>query len=177
MPYIIDPNTLTKTVANLLGSGNYDPDGDATKCNLFLNDLAQQAFSYGGFSKSDSRPMLANEIVDFFRTGADGWTKLYDGPDTDLQAAFQDAQNGANQSVLVVIGLKVNGPHGHVCPVVPGQLINSGQWQSAGLPSMLPTVASAGKKVYAATCLSYAVSAVDYQAGELVIYTRMSPQN
>jgi hypothetical protein len=177
MPYQVDPTTLTQVATNLIASGNFDPNPDGTtKCNLFLNSFAQEAFQYSGF-ETPATVLLANDIVDLLRSKVDGWTPLFDIGSPDLQASFQDAQNGANQGLLVVIGLKNLVAHGHVCAVVPAPaLVPSGSWSAAGLPANLPVVAQAGVSVFAAKCLSYGVSPNDYDPNNFVIYVRQIPQ-
>lgn len=148
------PTALTNTATIMSAMSRYQPNNGTTYCNFFLNDFANQVFSYSGFQKPNGSPKLANEIVAQLRTDSE-WKSLFDRTkltmleqasetqtNQKLASACYDAQGLANQGYLVVFGYKDPlpwNPHGHVAFAVPGEVDGSTSW-----PFPVPQIAQAG---------------------------------
>jgi hypothetical protein len=175
--YQANPPSQLNTVGQaLVDSGNYNPDPSGqTKCNLYLSDFAHQVYLYDGLSGK-----VANDIVDFLRTGVDDWKPIYDvtvASNPSMGQAFNTAQDDGNSGFFVVIGLKVSGGSGHVAAVVTGTLQSSASWAGAGLPANVPVIAQAGKDVFCGKGLNYGLTPQDVNNGDFVVYVRQSSQN
>jgi len=168
---VAPPSLITDTARALTATGAYEPDEDGTtKCNLYLDALAQKAFDYPSF-----HGLSANAIVDFFRTGADDWKPVYEtASGVSLSEGFGVARDEATQGYLVVIGLKVQGTHGHVAVVLPAELSHAEKWADAGLPASVPMIAQAGGSVFPPPDknLGWGISPTSFNAGDFVIYVR-----
>jgi predicted methyltransferase len=167
-----DKAKLTQTATTLAAKPEFQPVGNETKCNFFLQAFATGVFDFDGFAN-----LSANQIEDLLAGGTGGWTVLFSkaagpaGVDNQvLQTAFGAAQDAANDGYLTAIAMKeAGGAHGHCAAVVPGTLTASGKWQQASLASNMPIVAQAGKDVFAAKALSFGVRPEDFKANAFVI--------
>lgn len=141
----IDPAALTQAVTALAKDGKYQPEGNQTKCNYFVADLAFKYFNYDGLNNKK-----ANLIFDHL-VGPNGWTALYNpksGKD-DINQGFIDAETYANQGFLVIAAWQNPAGDGHVAACVPGKRQGSGNW---GMD--VPMVAQAGQTVFPSGRLS-----------------------
>ena len=118
----------------------WSPTKDLTYCNYFVHGVCR-ALGYGQFTHNGTtRPMLANEMIDFISDSKNGWIKV----------EGEVAQYHANAGVLVIAGKKED-DHGHVCIVRPGEFQFSPQWGKKS-----PRVANIGKSVFIDHSCSYA---------------------
>ncbi len=167
----VNPDNLTTVADEMAMDPKYSKTGNVTHCNLFVSDFAERVFTYTGFVGK-----VANDIVDVVRSKVDGWGPLYDPTiGGELQTAFSDAQDYANEGGFVLIGLKIGNSGdsgGHVVVVVPGQLQGSAKWAEANLPSSLPIIAQAGAHVFSGKHLGWGVSPESYSEGEFVVYSQ-----
>lgn len=143
MPKCIDPKALAALgefcVAHL--AWQQKPDG-TTFCNF---SVATAALFFGCDELHDihGNPLTANRIA----------RQLDESPNFVTPANWFDAQERANEGQFVVI-YNDGEPHGHACYVVPGRMIQSGNY---GGP--VPRVANVGPAKYTGIVgLGYAIS-------------------
>jgi hypothetical protein len=167
---------MAQLAAALVGSGEYEADEDGTThCNAFAQDFAEEAYGYSGFSGK-----TANGIINTMRQATGEWRPVHDagagkGERVSLQERFGAAQRHANDGYLVVIGQKngaAEATGGHVAVVMPGELAESGSWEKAGQPKLLPQIAQAGQTTFAGKHLGYGFKPEAANSEDFVIYYR-----
>jgi hypothetical protein len=130
-------------------SREYDPFPDGrTKCNIFLNDYARQAYNYSGFQGK-----LANQIADFLakdeKAKTDGWNAIDANKKQSLEERLKIAKKYADQGPFVVAVWKdESGGPGHVAVIVKGEPEPSGKWGGMKVPRIVqagPRGAVSGK--------------------------------
>ncbi|MBI2195005.1 MAG: hypothetical protein HYU36_23740 [Planctomycetes bacterium] len=145
------PSILDQTARKLLRSGKFDPDQRGTRCNLFVQVVAQGLFAYEGFAGGQD----ANEMARTMRRDSGHWERLFD-PQVDpaeegvVLKALHRAQELGNRGRLVVVAWENTAEpppgeesHGHVAVVLPGRPQKSTAWNME-----VPLIAQAGDRVF-----------------------------
>ena len=115
------------------------PDG-TTFCNDAFNFICN-AVGYTKFNAPDvAHPVMADPMISFMKTSND-WMNI-DG---------NVAQQHANEGSLVAATLYNSSGHGHVCTVIPGEMMWAGH-----LAKNVPVVMNIGKDVFIGKEAGYA---------------------
>jgi len=99
-----------------------DEEGTPTTfCNLFVNDVCK-AYGYDGFNL-----MLANDIHRKLLVEASKADTLHNWEHVYRQELVEKKYEKKRSSSLIIASLPARG-HGHVCILLPGDLVRSGKW-------------------------------------------------
>jgi hypothetical protein len=119
----------SKCLPSPYGSGTYAPVNGQTFCNAYVQEVAENVFSYSAF-----KGLLANDMVGLMAAHTNEWT----------QVSGQVAQDDANDGAFVVAGWRNPSGHGHVSIVVPGMPQPSEKWKDPDCP----VLANVGELIY-----------------------------
>lgn len=137
----ITPEDITDVAQELVDSGNYDPWGRQTFCNVFVWDFAQLLFG----KPLEELQGRAKDQIRQLRMHPD-WSYLPSSRNNQaLQQMLYAAQDAANDGQFVVVGWENPFPtavnSGHVAVVLPGTPQYSSKWNM-----YVPNIAQAGDK-------------------------------
>ncbi|HEX9504287.1 MAG TPA: hypothetical protein VF974_08305 [Patescibacteria group bacterium] len=120
-------------------------DGSITTfCNLAVN-LVCNAIGYTKFNAGGvDQPVTANSMFTLMNRETGDW----------LSIPGDVAQAHANSGALVLAAQMVAGAHGHVCVIIPSEMMDSAHYQKK-----VPVVMNVGKDVFIGKPVSYAFRA------------------
>lgn len=154
-------NDVKTILASFMSCGG--PTAANTPCNVFLGQALSRVYGIDDFKITGGGYMSANDIAGYVENDSK-WTVLGAGNDAN---ALKQAQGYANLGKAVVAVEYVQSGHGHVCMIIPGNLVFSPKW-NLNCPNSASLFLGKPNSSYVGKSLAFAFS----QPAQVKIYGR-----